>query len=994
MHNSDFTTSVNDFTLPFDDFKKPSNSEGAINQLEFGFAINETTNATENFKSEKNIEKSNSHNIKRSIQGILSEVLGYLTNDVSHRKHELLQLITSRREKVIHDLEQISSNYITLTTNISQESFDTIIYSDDPEIQKILSIYCRRVAHSTLLKFILLKYWLELGLLQDKDVKYSDLSWTFSRVLSSVTQNLVAEKHSWLFIKQNSYSWYRTPQELTNVITQKLKSFTLKDYNCEIINFIYEHYLRNISNNPYANLTPTPLVKFTCDKMLNANESPTSLFRKLGTQLQPKLFFDPTMGSGNFLTEIAERIENELKATNGNHLINHLLSTAITTGLYGCDIDPFAYIFAEIKLLWILSPTFNGKRGLSSRSSLTLSIIHQNSLKLHAEEQLEFNQQQNIPRLESDFKFNLLPLEGHLKNVYSKIKNSVRFDYVLCCPPESQNNSDQSIIKEIATNFPYWQQYYCGGMDYSFWFFILGLSKLREGGKLGFVTNTYWPISEGGNKLRKYILENAKILEIIDLNTFFQPNDSSHIPRYITIMEKCTNKEIRDQNKIKITRVKSPEKNTSLSDLLSELFNAGKEVTSHGQVMETDFYQIFFSAIPQCDLDQNPWTIIQESGFSGVLQQIAKTKVSLGNLTFLSRKDVSDNEAVNDENIRFSINQDFLFSDESGQVNNFHLNSESSRVSPRDIVIYKKPNTKESILFIQAILNSSLATFWYQHNGNQRNGKFIFTIQILNLIPIRTIKFDKKDDEILSERKSRFQQAVKRKDFKFLEASLKLEIDHGNEELVHDAIVFIMSEITEVRKKKDKYKSFIIKNKGRNYSISNTALFPIFPKNRLSVLREHPAIQMEVCGETNIQTFCLVGVSRESGVKYEAEHLLLISNDGGSLKIYAPNDIIDLLETFLNQKLNEFFEEFSNSIFIPQDLNLWEAQKYEILNAYKSLEEHEASFKELLDQIVFKIYGFNPSSQDATHQQFSIDAINLMRGCKVGRIQGNELSTQ
>lgn len=993
MHNSDFITSVSDLTFPFDDIKKPSNSETSIDQLEFGFSINELAQVADKIKSEKSSEEYNSQSIKRNIRDVLGELLNYLTNDVSHRKHELLQLISSRREKVMYDLDQIKSHYSTSNINILQESLESLIYSDDPEIQKIFTIFSRRVAYSTLLKFILVKYWLDLGLLNEKNVKYPDLNWTISKILSTVTQNLVTDKHSWLFIKQNAYSWYRAPKELIGVITKRLESYSLKESNCEVVSFIYDHYLKNISQNPYKNLTPETLVKFTWDKILYKEGGSTSLFRRLGSQLQPKLILDPTMGSGNFLTEAAIRIESELKTTKGIEFSKQLFSTAITNGLFGCDIDPFAYIFAEIKLLLLLSPTFRGKPGISSGSSLTLSIIHQNSLRLHSEDQLEFNQAQKAPKLESDCKFNLLPLEGHLKNIYSKIKNSARFDFVVCCPPESQNDSEQSIIKEIATHFPYWQQFYCGGMDYSSWFFILGLSKLREGGKLGFVTNNYWPTSEGGSKLRKYILENAKVLEIIDLNTFILPDDHNPIPRYITIMEKCTNKEIRDQNKIKITQVKNLDRHILLSDLLSAIFDTGKGVTSHGQVIETDLFQIFFSAIPQCDLDQNPWTIIQENGFSGVLQQISKTKVTLGALTFLSRKEMSENDVAKDENTQSTINQDFIFSNELGSVNNFQFNSDPNKVASRDIIIYKKPNTKESLLYIQAILNSSLATFWYQHNGNQRNSKFIYTIHTLNLMPMRTITFDKKEDEILSERKSRFDQAIKRKDFKFLEASLKLEIDHGNEELVHDAIVSIMDEISEVRKRISKYKQFITKNNKGVDSISNIAIFPIFPKNRLTVLREHPAIQLEVCGETNIQTFCLVGVSRESGIKFEAEHLLLISNDGGSLKIYAPNDLLDLLEAFLNQKKNEFYEEFSSSISLPQDLHLWEAQKYEILNAYKGLEEHEASFLALLDQLVFKLYGFNPSSQDSSHQQFSIDAISLMRGCKVGRLQGNAFGT-
>ena len=248
-------------------------------------------------------------------------------------------------------------------------------------------------------------------------------------------------------------------------------------------------------------------------------------------------------------------------------------------------------------------------------------------------------------------------------------------------------------------------------------------------------------------------------------------------------------------------------------------------------------------------------------------------------------------------------------------------------------------------------------------------------------MPVRSILFaNRENDEIFKERKNRIHAAIQRKDFSFIEANLYMELDHGHEELVHDGIVDIVNEISETCRQRAKYEPLMTKDKNGEPAISNAALYPIFPRDRLCALRDHPAIQLEVCGETNIQTFCLANLTREEGLKYEQDHLLLISTVGGSMKLYGPKDLLDILQVLLLQKTNEFWDEFSEGVLIPYDLHLWEAQKFEILNAFTSLKEDETRFKDLLDHLVCRLYGFHPASKDEAIQQFSKEAIGLIRG--------------
>ncbi|HLB58759.1 MAG TPA: N-6 DNA methylase [Bdellovibrionota bacterium] len=924
----------------------------------------------------------NESKLLRDLPTTLNELLNYLFNDIFQRRFDLLQLNPSRRRRILHDLEQIMGHFSKSPNIDLQESdYQATIFSDDPDIHRAITIFCHRVAHNTLLRFMLIKYWLDLGLLKPHEVRFSDLNWTISKVLSYGSQNLIADRHSWLFVKQNSYSWYRHPDELGEVISKRLEPFEFTTQTVDLLNILYESYLRHATDNLYGHLTPTPIVRFTWDKLLTNEDGDRSLFRTMGLHRQPKLVFDPAIGSGNFLAETARQMNEELKADYRENSHWKELANAITTGLYGCDLDPFAHLFAELKLLWLLSPALlHQMDAVIHNHHSTLSIIHQNSLKLHCDDQLKFDSSESIQELRSDIRFNVLPLEGHLKTVHWKIKNSARFDFVACCPPESDEDRKAEFLKEMMAHSPYWQEYYTRGMDYSYWFFILGLSKLREGGRMGIVTHNYWPTSEGGNKLRKFLLENSRILEIIDIGERSLEENGTKIPRYITIMERCSDKEKRDTNKIKITKIKPDSTPLPLSDLLSQIFNESLNLTAPGQVVETDHFHIFYSAIPQSELDHHPWTIIQESGFSQVLQHIAKTKTTLGTLCFLERGEGFLEQNRNQDKSVPTLAQEFLATSEMKKSNQFSLHKEASSINPRDIILIKRPNTRESLKYIQAILNSSLATFWYQHNGDQRSGKLVYTIQTLKMMPIRSILFANHDgDEVYMERKQRILSTIKRKDFSFLEASLKLELETGHEELVHDAIMGMMDEIEVIRRQRRKYQPLVTINEQSETDISNISLYPIFPRDRLCALRDHPAIHMEVCGETNIQTFCLANISREAGLKYEQEHLMLIGTEGGVLKLYAPKDLLDLLQVFLLQRTHEFWEEFSQGILLPSDLHLWEAQKYEILNTFKSLEELEEQCNGLIDQVVCRLYGFNPSATDEHFQKFSRDALAMIK---------------
>jgi len=88
-------------------------------------------------------------------------------------------------------------------------------------------------------------------------------------------------------------------------------------------------------------------------------------------------------------------------------------------------------------------------------------------------------------------------------------------------------------------------------------FFIHGGYFLREGGRMGFITSNSWLDTDYGGDLQRYFLENFKIVAVIEskVERWFEDAD---INTSITILERCSNPEERNNNIVKFVLLKKP----------------------------------------------------------------------------------------------------------------------------------------------------------------------------------------------------------------------------------------------------------------------------------------------------------------------------------------------------------------------------------------------------------------------------------------------------
>jgi type I restriction-modification system DNA methylase subunit len=88
-------------------------------------------------------------------------------------------------------------------------------------------------------------------------------------------------------------------------------------------------------------------------------------------------------------------------------------------------------------------------------------------------------------------------------------------------------------------------------------FFIHGGSFLKEGGRLGLITSNSWLDVDYGGDLQRFFLENFKVKAIIEskVERWFEDAD---INTAITILERCSNPEERNNNMVRFVQLKKP----------------------------------------------------------------------------------------------------------------------------------------------------------------------------------------------------------------------------------------------------------------------------------------------------------------------------------------------------------------------------------------------------------------------------------------------------
>lgn len=601
----------------------------------------------------------------------LKYIANIIYDDAKDQKARLIELAEIggiNPESIAYEVEEIAAQIEGREKRkISKETFKEIIGAEEKSsYEKATDAFFRRVAYFTMTRFLLARVWDDIGFIDQTLYDGGFAKWyeNFNNKIEKVLNHafsLSAERYPWLF-KENNYSWYNPSEDVLIDSLYELSNFYLGKLDQDILGTIYEEYIEGVDKkNKGQYYTPREVVSLIWDRV--GFDNPKAFFWHIEGKRRAKLIYDPATGSGGFLVEAARRIREHSKFDWNDPQDLMDIHNAILWGMFGSEISPFPYYLTQVNLLIQITPVIKKyieATGKKPREQPTpLGIICEDSLALHSPDS-ELLQIEEGEKEENHNK--ILHFTTAEKRVYEKIREELAGKFYYCCanPPYVGEKGHKELFKNTLENYPHWRKYYQGKMDYLYWFIILGLSKLREYGKLGFITTEYWPTADGASKLRRYILENAKINEMIffgDVKIFEHAKGQHNM---VFILTKCSGKDKekeREDNNIKIVQVKCKNQNLPGSTIRENLDFLVKHIEEHidKPKYEDDFIKVFWSGVKQGDLpeDGGAWNevllIKKNKEFTKDVESEGKT---LQDICFIVQGIVSSADKVTKNNMK------------------------------------------------------------------------------------------------------------------------------------------------------------------------------------------------------------------------------------------------------------------------------------------------------------------------------------------------------
>ena len=140
-----------------------------------------------------------------------------------------------------------------------------------------------------------------------------------------------------------------------------------------------------------------------------------------------------------------------------------------------------------------------------------MGVLYTDTLSLHNPEQLVHEEAAEAPRPI----FEARGTEHRKQRVTDALGSGYLMDAACGNPPYIGEKSAAATLRRTRQRHPYWNQFVGQHMDYLYWFLILGVSKLREGGKFGFITTEYWLRAAGARPLRRYLAQRCSIERLL-----------------------------------------------------------------------------------------------------------------------------------------------------------------------------------------------------------------------------------------------------------------------------------------------------------------------------------------------------------------------------------------------------------------------------------------------------------------------------------------------
>lgn len=422
----------------------------------------------------------------------------------------------AERHAVLGELRLLAARLGSTAEEVTIPHF--LAADESTDLGKALRQYCSHVAYYAATRLMLVRVWEDLGLLEPMlyDGGFDRQMTRFDDVVGDVVGhsfNRAKTRYRSLFEHQNNYTWY-SPDETTYAdVIYELANTYLGAIRSDVLGQVYERMLERIDRKLLGvYYTPRDIIGLIWD--LIGFSAVADQAEEAGRE--PRVL-DIATGSGGFLVEAASRLRDRVgrqRADGAGTDMQDWLDS-VTEGLNGVEYQRFSAYLAELNLLVQMGQVLAADPALRIPS---LGILSADTLSLHEPDVLfEEGDEPELPD-------RILADSEDRRERASRIKAAASSDFLMdvACgnPPYIGEKLAAPLMASTRRDYPYWESYVGQHMDYLYWFLILGVSKLREGGRFGFITTEYWLRAEGAKPLRRYLAERCHIDRIVVFRDF------------------------------------------------------------------------------------------------------------------------------------------------------------------------------------------------------------------------------------------------------------------------------------------------------------------------------------------------------------------------------------------------------------------------------------------------------------------------------------------
>ena len=393
------------------------------------------------------------------------------------------------------------------------------------------------VAHTafyTATRLLLVRAWEDSGLLSPAvlyDGGFDSLMTALETVAEVVETAFTraGRKYPDLFARHTALSWYKPSEDVYVNAVYDLANTYLGTLSDDILGEVYERQLARVDRKQLGQYyTPRDIIKLIWD-MVDIRR----LAEAADDEERPVRVLDIATGSGGFLVAASSALRGrydrarEAGATVG---VKSWLAD-VTDGLVGCEIQQFSAYLAEVNLVLQLSPLLRQETDLRlpalrihCADTLTLHNPDETSL-IGAIEAVSVSDHSGVQTATE-----IAERQESLDRVRDPYTSGEWLDAAVGNPPYIGEKSIAATLADLRNRHPYWRQFSAIRQDYLYYFLILGVSKLRKGGRFGFITTEYWLKAVGAAPLRQFLAQHTRIERVVlfrDL-TLFQDAPGQH----------------------------------------------------------------------------------------------------------------------------------------------------------------------------------------------------------------------------------------------------------------------------------------------------------------------------------------------------------------------------------------------------------------------------------------------------------------------------------